>query len=59
MAKRYYTLMMEPELAQALKVLKQRDGIPEAEQIRRALRIWFRRKNVKVAEARPRARKRR
>lgn len=40
-AKKMYALRLDPELAGLLKALKERDGIPESEQIRRALRLWF------------------
>jgi len=33
--------MIEPELSAMLKAAKAKDGIPEGEQIRRALRAWF------------------
>jgi hypothetical protein len=36
-----YSLRLEPEQARLLKAIKARDGIPESEQIRRALMIWF------------------
>lgn len=45
-AKRYYTFMIDPDLAETLKRLKKRDGIPESEQIRRALRAWFKRQGL-------------
>jgi hypothetical protein len=54
-AKRYYTFMIDPTLLYALKTLKQRDGISESEQIRRALRDWFRKKRVAVEADRQRA----
>jgi hypothetical protein len=41
-----YSLRLEPVQARLLKVVKQRDGIPESEQIRRALMIWFEQKGV-------------
>jgi hypothetical protein len=34
------------ENARLLKAIKARDGIPESEQIRRALVIWFEQKGV-------------
>jgi hypothetical protein len=42
-----YSLRLDPELAFRLKVIKARDGIPESEQIRRALRLWFEHKGLK------------
>jgi len=41
-----YSLRLDPELARLLKEIKTRDGIPESEQIRRALVIWFEQKGV-------------
>ena len=43
------------DLAQArlLKVIKARDGVPESEQIRRALAIWFEQKGVVKPKRRP------
>jgi len=46
MAKRYYSFMIDPDLADALKTVKERDGVGEGEQIRQALRDWFRRKQT-------------
>lgn len=53
--KRYYTFMIDPELGDALKVIKERDGVSESEQIRRALREWFQRKGL-LQKAAPAAR---
>jgi hypothetical protein len=44
--KKLYTFAIDPELAEALKDVKARDGIGESEQIRRALRAWFKKKGV-------------
>ena len=41
-----YSLRLDADLARLLKVIKARDGIPESEQIRRALLIWFDRKGA-------------
>lgn len=38
--------MIDIELEAGLKAVKKRDGIPEGEQIRRALRAWLGRKRV-------------
>ena len=40
------SLRLDPEQARLLKVIKARDGVPESEQIRRALAIWFEQKGV-------------
>jgi hypothetical protein len=41
-----YSLRLEPEQARLLKAIKARDGIPESEQIRRALALWFEQKGM-------------
>jgi len=51
--KRVYSFMIDPDSAALLKEIKERDGVAEAEQIRRALKLWFREKGVLKAE-RPR-----
>jgi hypothetical protein len=48
--KRLYTFAIDPDLAAALKRVKAKDGIGESEQIRRALRTWFRRRGVMKTE---------
>jgi Ribbon-helix-helix protein, copG family len=52
--KKLYTFAIDPDLAAALKRVKAKDGIGESEQIRRALRAWFRKRGVIKAD-RPRA----
>ena len=42
-----YSIRMDPEHKRRLEQIKTRDGIPEAEQIRRALWLWFAEKGVK------------
>ncbi len=46
MARRRLTFWIDDELADALKRVKERDGIPEAEQLRRALKSWFKHKGL-------------
>jgi hypothetical protein len=41
-----YSLRLDPADARLLKEIKARDGIPESEQIRRALLLWFEQKGV-------------
>ena len=55
-----YSFPMDPALAAGLKAVKQRDGISEAEQIRRGIRLWLESKGVRVKAERQRvvARKR-
>jgi hypothetical protein len=50
---------VDPELMEALRRVKDRDGIPIAEQVRRGLLLWFDSKGVKVKTARKRASTRR
>ena len=44
--KRPYTLKIDPELLDALRAIKERDGIAESEQIRRGIRLWLESKGV-------------
>ena len=53
--KRVYSFMIDPELDAALKMVKERDGISEGEQIRRALKAWFSERGVTVKTERKRA----
>jgi hypothetical protein len=46
-----YSLRLDPDLAGMLKALKERDGIPESEQIRRAIRLWFAEKGLTTRKA--------
>lgn len=41
-----YNFFMESEHHEALKAIKERDGIPESEQIRRAIADWIAKKGV-------------
>ena len=41
-----YSLRLDTHLARLLKVVKARDGIPESEQIRRGLLLWFEQKGA-------------
>ncbi len=43
-----YSLRLDPAHARLLKTIKARDGIPESEQIRRGLLLWFAQKGVKL-----------
>jgi hypothetical protein len=56
---RLTNFMIEPELSEGLKLIKERDGISEGEQIRRGIRLWLDSKGVKVKKAadRPRAKR--
>jgi hypothetical protein len=46
--KKAYTFLIEPELERGLKALKVRDGIAEAEAIRRAILQFLREKGIAI-----------
>jgi hypothetical protein len=54
-----YSFWIDDEQAEGLKVVKERDGVLESEQIRRAIRDWLEKKGVSVKSERPRAATRR
>ena len=57
--RKLYNFYIDPDLAAGLKALKKRDGVPEGEQLRRAVREWLQRKGVlKPAPRRVSARRR-
>lgn len=45
-----YNFWLDVEQRDALRAVKERDGIPESEQIRRAIDAWLESKGVKKAE---------
>ena len=49
------TYRLEDEILVALKVIKERDGIPVSEQVRRALKSWIESKGVTLKADRKRA----
>ena len=49
--KQQYGFLISPELAAGLKALKERDGVPESETIRRALAEYLYAKGVLPAPA--------
>lgn len=49
--KKRYSFFITDELDEALKALKERDGMPEAEAIRRALAMFLKEKGVLDARA--------
>lgn len=56
--KRLYNFMLDPELAAALKALKARDGVSEAEIVRRGIKMYVESQGVKVkATSRPRGKR--
>jgi hypothetical protein len=54
-----YSFYIEDEQAEALKAIKERDGVLESEQIRRALDDWIEKKGVSAKATSRRARTRR
>jgi hypothetical protein len=48
MARKKYSFYIEENQADALKAVKERDGVLESEQIRRALNKWFKRMGILV-----------
>ncbi len=54
-----YNFMIDAEQRDALRVLKERNGVPESEQIRRAIDLWLESKGVtRAARKRAATRKR-
>jgi len=49
--KRPYTLKIDPELIEALREIKQREGIAESEQIRRGIQLWLETKGFSKQKA--------
>ena len=45
-ARHRYTFWIDDSQAAALKAIKERDGVPEAEQLRRAIAAWIRERGV-------------
>ena len=54
-----YNFFIEDHQRDRLREVKERDGIPESEQIRRAIDEWLAKKGLKVTTARRSARARR
>lgn len=50
-----YSFWIDDEQADGLKVVKERDGVLESEQIRRAINEWLEKKGVRKKTKRPRA----
>lgn len=57
MSKKRYTFFITDDLDAGLKAVKDRDGVPEAETLRRALTEYLRKKGLTASRksARPRA----
>ena len=49
------TFRLEAELLEGLQHLKERDGLPVTEQVRRAIQAWLKAKGVTVKSERKRA----
>ena len=47
--RKLYSFYIDPDLAAALKMLKERDGTPESEAVRRGLRSYLKKKGVLTA----------
>jgi predicted DNA-binding protein len=52
------TFRLPPELLDALQAIKERDGIPVSEQVRRAIVMWLDSKGVRVVMKKARPKKR-
>jgi hypothetical protein len=48
--RRKYSFWIDDEQAEGLKAIKERDGVLESEQIRRAINDWLQKKGVMKAE---------
>ena len=49
--RKLYSFYIDPDLAAALKALKERDGTPESEAVRRGLRSYLKSKGVLTPRA--------
>jgi predicted DNA-binding protein len=52
------TFRLPPELLEALQAIKERDGIPLSEQVRRAIAMWLESKGMRVDPKKTRPKKR-
>jgi len=43
-----HAFYLDPQLSVGLKTIKERDGISESEQVRRAVRMWLESKGLRV-----------
>ena len=57
MTRRMHSYYLDPELAEGLNAIRDRDGILPSEQVRRAIRMWLEWKGYKTTSP-PRRRKR-
>jgi hypothetical protein len=58
MTRSRYNFWIDDEQREGLRQIKERDGVLESEQIRRAIKRWLKEKGVKVKTAKPARRKR-
>lgn len=47
---KYFTFAISDELKQGLEAVKERDGVSEAEQIRRGIQMWLQSRGVIKAD---------
>ena len=57
MYRRMHSFYLDPELSEGLRAIKDRDGIPDSEQVRRAVRVWLETKGLNVKPKGQRKRK--
>ena len=50
MVRKKYSFWIDDAQAEGLKIVKERDGVLESEQIRRAINDWLEKKGVKKPE---------
>jgi hypothetical protein len=55
--RRLINFRIDPEQLAALQAIKQRDGIPLSEQVRRAIRRWIESRGIKADRRRARTRR--
>jgi hypothetical protein len=54
-AKKQTAFRIDPDILEGLHVVKERDGVPLSEQVRRALRAWLEQRDVVLKADRKRA----
>jgi hypothetical protein len=57
-AKKQTAFRIDPEILRGLREIKERDGVPVSEQVRRALSAWLESKGVSSERKRPASRRR-
>ena len=56
--KRLTNFRIDSELLEGLELIRERDGVPVSEQVRRSIQDWLKKKGVTVKADRVRSRKR-